>query len=105
MKIMVNRVSKKILCIAIMMCLCIVLNAQFLMDMPDSTELVKVSGYIQPQFQYAQGKGIASYSGGDFPEQSNNRFMLRRGRIRFDYVHRKKKKTPSFQFALQLARR
>jgi hypothetical protein len=102
MMFMVNRVIKRIVLLGGVMCMCNRLQAQFLMDMPDSTELVKVSGYIQPQFQYAQGKGVASYSGGDFPEHSNNRFMLRRGRIRFDYVHRKKKKTPSFQFALQL---
>jgi hypothetical protein len=77
-------------------------TGQFLMDMPDTSEIVKVSGYIQPQFQLTQSKGAAGYSGGDFSEHSNNRFMLRRGRIRFDYVHRKKEKIPSFQFALQL---
>jgi hypothetical protein len=77
-------------------------RGQFLMDMPDTTEIVKVSGYIQPQFQYTQSKGAAGYSGGNFPDHTNNRFMLRRGRIRFDYVHQKNQKTPSFQFALQL---
>jgi hypothetical protein len=77
-------------------------TGQFLMDMPDTSEIVKVSGYIQPQFQYAQSKGAVGYSGGNFPEHANNRFMLRRGRIRFDYLHRKKEEIPTFQFALQL---
>ena len=48
---------------------------------------LRISGYIQPQFQVASEPGIKSYEGGDFPPNSNNRFMLRRGRIRFDYVH------------------
>jgi hypothetical protein len=78
-------------------------NAQFLMDLPDTSEIIKLSGYIQPQFQVTQTKGAKSYNGGDFPDHVNNRFMIRRGRIRFDYVHNNLlKKNPSFQFALQL---
>ena len=77
------------------------LQAQFLMDMVDTStdvgkgilalykkfDRVKISGYMQPQFQVAQEKGIDSYSGGDFASRSSNRFMIRRGRIRFDYAH------------------
>jgi hypothetical protein len=44
-----------------------------------------ISGYIQPQFQVASSKGTPSYSGGNFPEFVNNRFMLRRARLRVDY--------------------
>src|SRR5215203_6580910 len=44
------------------------------------------SGYIQPQFQVAQSKGEASYEGGNFSEFSNSRFMLRRARLKLDYV-------------------
>ena len=76
-------------------------NSQFLMDMLDTTtemgkgflniyqkfDKIRMSGYIQPQFQVASDKGARSYEGGDFPVIFNNRFMLRRGRIRFDYVH------------------
>lgn len=49
-------------------------------------ENLHVSGYIQPQFQVAQQKGAPSYNGGNFSKFSNNRFMLRRARIKFDYI-------------------
>lgn len=62
---------------------------------------IKFSGYIQPQFQVAQEKGIKSYSGGDFLPNVNNRFMLRRGRLRIDYVHFAEGKGPSVQFVFQ----
>ena len=75
------------------------LKAQFLMDMVDTTkELgkkaysalsnynhIRISGYLQPEFQVASEKGIPTYAGGDFAPNSDNRFTLRRGRIRFDY--------------------
>src|SRR5690349_18812936 len=48
-------------------------------------ENLSFSGYIQPQFQLAQSKGASSYNGGNFSEFSNNRFMLRRARIKLDY--------------------
>jgi hypothetical protein len=47
---------------------------------------LSITGYIQPQYQVAQEKGIASYAGGNFQEFSDNRFMLRRARIKFDYI-------------------
>jgi hypothetical protein len=76
-------------------------SAQFLTDMIDTTtdmgkgmlslykkfDRIRISGYMQPQYQVAQEKGTKSYNGGDFAPQSNNRFMLRRGRLRFDYAH------------------
>jgi hypothetical protein len=90
-------------------------RSQFLMDMVDtSTEVgkgmlsiykkfdrVNISGYMQPQFQVAQEKGIPSYSGGDFPPQVNNRFMFRRGRIRFDYAHFTDTGQAALQFVFQ----
>lgn len=77
------------------------LHAQFLTDMIDTTtsvgkgifqlykkfDHVYITGYIQPQFQVAQQKGAHSFSGGDFAPNVNNRFMIRRGRLRFDYAH------------------
>ncbi len=48
-------------------------------------ENLYVTGYIQPQYQVAGKEGISSYEGGNFSEHSNNRFMLRRARMRFDY--------------------
>jgi len=47
---------------------------------------LNISGYMQPQFQVAQSKGAPSYEGGNFSEFSNSRFMLRRARLKFDYV-------------------
>src|SRR3978361_1019852 len=87
-------------------------NAQFLMDMIDTTtdvgqsvlsvsqrfNHVRIGGYIQPQFQLAQEKGAKSYIGGDFPPNVSNRFTLRRGRIRFDYIKFNKTSKLSVQF-------
>ncbi len=62
---------------------------------------IRIGGYMQPQFQVAQEKGAKNFSGGDFGTNVNNRFMLRRGRIRFDYIHFAAKKGPSIQFVFQ----
>lgn len=48
-------------------------------------ENLRISGYIQPQFQVAESKGAESYNGGDFAEHANSRFMLRRARVKTDY--------------------
>ena len=91
------------------------LQAQFLMDMVDTTREMgqgllniyrdfgnlRVSGYIQPQFQLASGAGAPSWIGGDFPPNVSNRFMLRRGRIRFDYLYFPKNDGPSVHFVFQ----
>lgn len=47
---------------------------------------IKITGYLQTQFQVAQSSGINSWSGGDFSEHSASRFMLRRGRLKVDRV-------------------
>lgn len=89
---------------------------QFLTDMVDTTteigrglfsvyqqyDRLRFGCYIQPQFQWTSGKGSRNYSGGDFAPESNNRFMLRRGRFRLDYVRRNKEQLPVAQFAFQL---
>jgi hypothetical protein len=49
-------------------------------------ENLRFSGYIQPQYQVAEHVGTLSFNGGNFPDQSNNRFMLRRARVKIDYV-------------------
>jgi opacity protein-like surface antigen len=96
-------------------CLPTLVNAQFLMDMVDTTkemgkgvlsvykrfDQIRISGYIQPQFQMATAEGAVGYSGGNFQDFSNNRFMLRRGRIRFDYVHFDENSRPRLQFVFQ----
>ena len=91
------------------------LKAQFLMDMVDTTNdigkglldiyknynHIHIGGYIQPQYQVASLPGTKSYNGGDFSTYSDSRFMLRRGRIRFDYVRYAKNKLPLLQFVYQ----
>ena len=47
---------------------------------------IKITGYLQTQFQQSQSSGISSFSGGDFAENSDNRFMIRRGRLKIDRV-------------------
>jgi hypothetical protein len=90
-------------------------NAQFLVDMIDTadtsdkglwavyskTDHLQISGYFQPQFQVAQSKGVKNYSGGDFEPNANNRFMIRRGRIRFDYAHFNEEGLPQAQVVFQ----
>ncbi len=46
---------------------------------------LKVTGYIQAQWQKADTIGISSYAGGNFPKYSDNRFGIRRGRVKFTY--------------------
>jgi phosphate-selective porin len=88
---------------------------RFLTDMMDTTtttgkglyplygkqDRLKFGGYMQPQFQYAESEGAKTYSGGDFSPRSDNRFMLRRGRIRVDYAHYNEKGQPLALFAFQ----
>lgn len=90
-------------------------RAQFLVDMIDTTaredkglwaiykkeDHLLISGYFQPQFQVAQAEGAANYSGGDFAEFSNNRIMMRRARIKFDYAHFTKDGLPQAQVVFQ----
>ncbi len=92
-----------------------VVEAQFLMDMIDTTtdmgkgmlnlysrfDRLRLSGYIQPQYQVAQEKGTKTFEGGDFAPNSDNRFLLRRARIRIDYVRSNKNLQPSMQFVFQ----
>jgi len=90
-------------------------KAQFLTDMIDTTtnlgkgmlqmykkfDRIYFTGYVQPQFQVAQSKGIQSFSGGDFAPHSNSRFSMRRGRIRLDYVHMNPDDQISLYFVFQ----
>lgn len=62
---------------------------------------LRFSGYMQPQYQVADTMGAKSYNGGDFPAQSNNRFMLRRARIRLDYANYNKAGQPTVFFVFQ----
>jgi hypothetical protein len=61
------------------------------------------SGYMQPQFQWAESKGAAgnTFAGGDFGPYTNNRFRLRRGRFRTDFSHFTDEGKPSVYFVFQ----
>lgn len=106
---------KKITFIILSQFLISVSYAQFLMDMVDTTtetgkgilsvykkfDHLRFSGYIQPQFQIASEKGVKSFEGGDFAPRVSNRFMLRRSRIRIDFVHFDKENAAGVQFVFQ----
>lgn len=57
---------------------------------------IKVSGYIQAQWQYADSMGVGSVAGGAFPANSQERFLLRRGRVKTTY------ETPTSKYVLQI---
>jgi hypothetical protein len=46
---------------------------------------LKITGYIQAQWQKAEQAGIPSFAGGNFPADVDNRFSVRRGRVKFTY--------------------
>ena len=106
---------KQLIIIAIFSLSFFLCRAQFLMDMVDTTtetgkgllnvykkyDHLRFGGYIQPQFQIASQKGIKSFEGGDFSPRVNNRFMLRRSRVRIDYVHFGKDNEAGVQFVFQ----
>ena len=90
-------------------------HGQYLMDMVDTTKEVgkgilgvykkydrlKIGGYIQPQFQMASEKGAKSFEGGDFGSQVSNRFMIKRSRVRIDYINFNVDKGPGVQIVFQ----
>lgn len=51
----------------------------------DALKKIKISGYIQMQMQSAETDGAASFAGGNFGSGIHNRFLVRRGRIKFTY--------------------
>ena len=62
---------------------------------------LRIGGYVQPQFQIAESKGTKSFEGGDFAANVSNRFMLRRSRIRIDYLHLNDQNNPGLQIVFQ----
>jgi len=95
--------------------LCGVINAQRYLTDVDSTflsdsvrplikrfENLNISGYMQPQFQVASADGAPSYAGGNFSQYSSSRFMLRRARVKIDYLLRTKEKMPQVLFTFQI---
>jgi len=65
-------------------------------------ENLRFSGYIQPQFQVIETKGARTYGGGDFAANSDSRFMLRRARMKMDFLALNKNKLPKALFTFQI---
>src|SRR6266498_4194390 len=65
-------------------------------------ENLQFTGYIQPQFQLADTEGTKSYNGGDFSTFSKSRFMLRRARIKLDYLLTTADRYPRALFTFQV---
>ncbi len=71
--------------------LCVVLCYPWMLiaqnnNAPSSYEAheIAITGYLQTQYQRAQSAGISSFSGGDFSKNSDERFIIRRGRLKID---------------------
>ncbi|MEY4351008.1 MAG: hypothetical protein RL078_1071 [Bacteroidota bacterium] len=48
---------------------------------------LKITGWVQAQYQWTQTPGAKTFDGGDFIANSNNRFMIRRGRFKLTYTN------------------
>jgi len=51
----------------------------------DALKKIKISGYIQSQFQVADGDGVGSFAGGNFAAGVHSRYQVRRGRVKINY--------------------
>ena len=51
----------------------------------DNLKKLKISGWVQAQFQLVDSAGAATYDGGNFNANQKDRFMIRRGRVKFTY--------------------
>ena len=51
----------------------------------EALKRIKISGYIQAQYQVADSAGQQSFNGGNFPTGTDKRFAIRRGRVKFQY--------------------
>lgn len=63
-------------------------TVQNLADDISKMKRLKITGYIQPQYQYIDSAGAPSFAGGDFINGTSkyySRFTMRRGRFKFTY--------------------
>ena len=65
-------------------------------------ENIIISAYMQPQFQVAESDGASSFAGGNFSEHSQTRFMIRRARVKIDYLIKNKNNFPQALFSFQI---
>lgn len=55
----------------------------------ESLKKIKITGWVQTQFQWAESRGADNLDGGAFALNSDKRFMIRRGRIKFTYTQKR----------------
>jgi hypothetical protein len=63
-------------------------SVQVIQDELKVLRRLKITGYVQPQWQYIDSAGAPSFAGGDFVNGSSkyhSRFTMRRGRFKFTY--------------------
>ncbi|MDP4278122.1 MAG: hypothetical protein Q8914_10895, partial [Bacteroidota bacterium] len=53
----------------------------------DIAKRLQITGYVQAQYQKADTAGISSMEGGNFGSGIDNRFMVRRGRLKVGYTY------------------
>jgi hypothetical protein len=113
---MIRFVFKKLPLICLAMLFCLPVFSQRYLSNFDSSLFIKdtlrpflkkfenlqFSGYMQPQFQLADTEGAKSYNGGDFSPFSKSRFMLRRARIKLDYLLKTADNYPKAIFTFQV---
>jgi hypothetical protein len=63
---------------------------------------IGITGFIEPEYQVAQSKGINTYSGGNFSTNSDNRFIIRRGRLRTTYAALDKNAFPVVEMCIEV---
>ncbi len=63
---------------------------------------IRITGYMQPQFQVAEADGAQAFEGGNFAQFSRSRFMLRRARVKIDYLLTTKGNLPKALFTFQI---
>lgn len=60
-------------------------SVRFTRQQVDLIQNLRFSGYFQFQYQFADTAGINTYEGGSFAADVNNRFTIRRGRMKMTY--------------------
>lgn len=65
-------------------------------------ENIRITGYMQPQFQVVSADGASTYGGGNFATFSKSRFMLRRARLKVDYLLQSTHHYPQGLFTFQV---
>lgn len=66
-------------------------TVQNITDELSKMKRLKITGYVQPQWQYIDSAGAPSFAGGDFTNGTGkyfSRFTMRRGRFKFTYEYK-----------------